>query len=910
MVATSDPALPPEIDEENDPALAADLEFEPQTDAEPEVNAASLATAPPEHIEPDNDNAAGAHEPPDEESLALDEVLDEEPPFDPPELEEGFKFILTEEEEDDASAPLTLAAANEFRLGQPRPGAHAQGQLPVPPISIHISWDRPEVGDLLAKVAADRRLARAEIAIERGGFDGALVRLQRHTPDLLIVDTTLRPSNILASVERMAQAMRQGTKVIVLGGLNDVGLFRELSARGVSEYILPPIAPEALVDAVCRLYADADKSRVIAVIGARGGIGASTIAHNIAWSIAERQCVGAALVDLDLPFGAAALGYRLRAPRTLGDAIEAPEGVDQAALESVVVQRSERLHVLTAPANVQRDLELDGAVLEKIVIGARRMSSYVVLDLPHLWSPWVKHALLTADEAVIVASPDLASLRNADNMVKLLREERRSPPVVVLSMVGVPKRPEIPLKEFAEALDTMPAISLAFEPELFGDASMSGRMLAEVEPRAKAAQDIDQLATALTGRAPVVEVEFAVRAALPPLDLAEIVPPPPMEEAPQAPESAAPAEDQEAEFELSAHDAEQDPLVEAALPDGADVSNDNNISAGADASGEERAFVQADLDFEAANDRLEEAPIELAAFIEVEPTPAEDYIDRARRSAHAAAFRDEEEEEFEPSPPRESFGLRRMFAAGATLCVAVAAGAAWYAQSQMRSAAAVQPTVALAAVAPAAAPHPADPAAAYASAVQLLSVGDPAQAAVLMRDAAERGYGAARNHLGKLHEHGEGVQRDLAAARLWTERAARAGNVRAMHDLGVYHAMGDAGAVNNEEAARWFGQAAAFNLPDSQFNLGILYERGRGVAMDEGEALYWFLLAARQGDSAAAERAERLEAELDALMVEDAHARVRAFHPRTPDPVANADPAPQAAETTAAPQSSAAADIL
>jgi pilus assembly protein CpaE len=158
--------------------------------------------------------------------------------------------------------------------------------------------------------------------------------------------------------------------------------------------------------------------------------------------------------------------------------------------------------MLTAPATLEREFELDPMAFEVVIERVRRTSPFVVLDLPHIWTSWVKQTLLAADDAVIVAAPDLASLRNSKNIMDLLKAMRPydSPPTVVLSMVGVPKRPEIPFKDFAEALGADPVASFPFDPALYGMAANNGQMIGEVAAASKAALAIDTLAASLTGR--------------------------------------------------------------------------------------------------------------------------------------------------------------------------------------------------------------------------------------------------------------------------------------------------------------------------------------------------------------------------------------------------------------------------
>jgi len=126
----------------------------------------------------------------------------------------------------------------------------------------------------------------------------------------------------------------------------------------------------------------------------------------------------------------------------------------------------------------------------------------VLVDLPRHWAPWVKATLIGADEIVVVASPDLASLRNTKNMIELLRHNRPNDaaPRLVLNQVGVAKRPEIPVKDFAETIGLEPAVTLSYDPLLFGQAANNGQMLAELGQKSPVVESVRHLAGLITGR--------------------------------------------------------------------------------------------------------------------------------------------------------------------------------------------------------------------------------------------------------------------------------------------------------------------------------------------------------------------------------------------------------------------------
>jgi pilus assembly protein CpaE len=137
-----------------------------------------------------------------------------------------------------------------------------------------------------------------------------------------------------------------------------------------------------------------------------------------------------------------------------------------------------------------------------VIDAVRQSTPCVILDLPHGWTPWIKAALLAADDVVIVATPDLTSLRNAKNIIELVKGARPNdnPPRLVINQIGIPKRPEIPSKDFAETMGMDPSAIIGFEPALFGQAANNGQMVIELSPKAPVSEALRRLCRALTGR--------------------------------------------------------------------------------------------------------------------------------------------------------------------------------------------------------------------------------------------------------------------------------------------------------------------------------------------------------------------------------------------------------------------------
>lgn len=381
-------------------------------------------------------------------------------------------------------------------------------ERPVPRISIHAFVEFPDTGAALQRAGADRRLSKAHLNVQLGGIGAAVDHYHGVvTPNLLVVETRLQGKQALEELDRLAHVCDPATKVIVVGRVNDVELYRELMRRGASEYLVAPLNPLHLIEVISGLYLEpgaAPIGRIISFIGARGGAGSSSLAHNVAWCVAEELHINTTIVDLDLPFGTVGLDFNDEPGQGVADALTAPERLDDVLLDRLLMKRGDHLSLFTAPAALERDYEAGPDAYESVLEAVRGSTPCVIVDMPHVWASWVKATLINSDEIVIVATPDLASLRNAKSMFELLKHNRPNdaPPRLVLNQIGQPKRPEIPPKDFAETLGIDPACVFSFDPQLFGQAANNGQMLIELSPGSSSAEAVRRLAQVVTGRVP------------------------------------------------------------------------------------------------------------------------------------------------------------------------------------------------------------------------------------------------------------------------------------------------------------------------------------------------------------------------------------------------------------------------
>lgn len=375
----------------------------------------------------------------------------------------------------------------------------------VPRISIGIFCDNQQTGETAQSASIDRRMSRAHVTIQLGGVAAAAQVYQTEpTPNVIVVESHGDRSKIMAELGQLAEVCQPNTKVVVIGHINDVILYRELIKNGVSEYLVAPISAPQLIETIAGLFSDpksAPLGRIVAFVGSKGGVGSSTIAHNIGWAISQRLAMETVITDLDLSFGTASLNFNQDGGGGIFEALAQPERVDGTLIEKLMTKLGNKLSLLNGPNGIEREFTIEAQSVETVLNVVRQSAPMIILDVPNLWAPWVKHTLLNADEIVITATPELSSLRNAKNLVDMLKAGRPldRQPKLILNQVGIPKRPEIPSAEFAKALGLQTSAIVPHDPQSFGLAQGNGQMVFEVAPKSKSAEIMFGLAEMIAG---------------------------------------------------------------------------------------------------------------------------------------------------------------------------------------------------------------------------------------------------------------------------------------------------------------------------------------------------------------------------------------------------------------------------
>ncbi|MBS3849929.1 AAA family ATPase [Devosia sp. J2-20] len=382
----------------------------------------------------------------------------------------------------------------------------ATGARLIPRITIQAFCEHSQTAQLVESAIHDRRMSKVALTTHNGGIDGAVETYKSNpTPNLIVVESTLAPDMMLGALEKLAEVCDASTRVVVLGHVNDVLLYRDLVRSGISEYIVLPATASQIVSAITELFASENAApigRTVGFVSAKGGAGGSTVAHNVTWAIATALRQDSLILDMDLAFGTAGLNFNQDPPHGLADAVTANQKVDQTMLDRLMSKAASHINLLTAPVTLDHTFDFEEREFEQIIEMCQNTMPVVVLDIPHAWNAWVRHTLATIDEVVIVAEPDLANLRNAKNLADTIKALRptENPPSLVLNKVGLPRRPEISPGEFASSIECELIGQLQFDAALFGTAANNGQMIAEVAANNKINEIYRAIGMQVTGR--------------------------------------------------------------------------------------------------------------------------------------------------------------------------------------------------------------------------------------------------------------------------------------------------------------------------------------------------------------------------------------------------------------------------
>ncbi|WP_137863164.1 MULTISPECIES: pilus assembly protein CpaE [unclassified Sphingomonas] len=347
--------------------------------------------------------------------------------------------------------------------------------------------------------------------VNKGGLRNAVQTLSvSASPNILFVDLS-ESGDPLNDINALAEVCEPGTIVIASGQVNDVRLYRDLVASGIHDYLLKPLNPDALRDAFAQAQAALNAPKqaetgtdrphcAVAVIGTRGGAGASTLATSLAWLLGERQGRTTALLDLDVHFGTGALALDLEPGRGLTDAIENPSRIDGLFIERAMVRASDRLAVLSAEAPIHSPIMTDGAAFYQLQEEIRTAFECTVVDLPRSMLVNHPHLITDVQVAVLVTELTLASARDAIRILSWFKSNApQTQVIVVANKIQQAAVIEISRKDFEGSIERRIDFLLPFDAKLASQSAKLGKPLAEVGKGNKGVAPLADLAQRIAG---------------------------------------------------------------------------------------------------------------------------------------------------------------------------------------------------------------------------------------------------------------------------------------------------------------------------------------------------------------------------------------------------------------------------
>lgn len=340
--------------------------------------------------------------------------------------------------------------------------------------------------------------------VNKGGLRNAIQTLSvSASPTILFVDMS-ESGDPLNDINALAEVCEPGTVVIAAGQVNDVRLYRDLIASGIQEYLLKPFTPDHLRDAFANAQltisgprtaeAATDKPNVMAaVVGVRGGVGASTVATSLAWLMGDKASRSTALLDLDVHFGTGALSLDLEPGRGLTDAIENPGRIDGLFIERAMVRANDRLCVLSAEAPINQPMLTDGSAYFQLQEEIRHAFEGTVIDFPRNVMVQFPHLLTDVQVVVLVVEFTLAATRDTIRVLSWLKANAPQARVIIAANRIVSSVQEVSRKDFEQSIERKVDVVVPYDPKPAAQAAKLGQPLVKVAKSSRLAQSMNQL---------------------------------------------------------------------------------------------------------------------------------------------------------------------------------------------------------------------------------------------------------------------------------------------------------------------------------------------------------------------------------------------------------------------------------
>ncbi|MGB9152001.1 MAG: AAA family ATPase [Alphaproteobacteria bacterium] len=378
------------------------------------------------------------------------------------------------------------------------------------------SSDQTMHGDFMSFVTDEESLASLRGWAERQGYPQATV--QQGGPDMFaqMLESSAPPKMVIvdmdgqidpvASTARLVSLCGGDCRLIVVGSANDVALYRRVLTAGAVDYLVKPLSPETLNQALAAALRgnvgggkpDVKEARLITFIGARGGVGTTTIALNVGWFLAHEFNRTVTLFDLDLQFGTSSLSLDLEPGRGLRDIVSSPHRVDALMIASSTVPESDNFSILGAEEAIDEVVPIEGSAITALLKEMRNNFDFIIVDLPRHMFASHKRLLATSQEIVIVSDLTLAGIRDTLRIKSALVSLGSSARItIVASRTNASGAGHIDRAVFEKGMQGKIDASVAEDAATIATAANSGKALGATAPRATLTKSLRDLAMRL-----------------------------------------------------------------------------------------------------------------------------------------------------------------------------------------------------------------------------------------------------------------------------------------------------------------------------------------------------------------------------------------------------------------------------
>lgn len=350
----------------------------------------------------------------------------------------------------------------------------------LPKADVDIFGSSDALKKAVTEATAEWQLSRLNISYEDGVVETATEKYAEMTsPALVVIEVAGETSDLLDAIERLAQTCDPGTRAIIIGHQNDINLYRDLTALGVSDYLVPPFTKELIVDALERALGEDNPSldhKLVAVVSGKGGVGVTSVAQQIAWLLTDRVKDQTLLLDLCGAVGTAGIALGVQTKRSLDGLLTNIDQLDEGLIRSTAMSVRDQLDVLSGgDGTLPADAFAEGEI-EQLLDVSLAAYPLVIADLPTGWGSLARDIALRAASIIVVSEPTLPSLRNTRFLLENLKEHRKDAPVkLVINRAGLYGKAEVGKNAIEETLGLTPAAFLPFDPAAFASIEMDGK---------------------------------------------------------------------------------------------------------------------------------------------------------------------------------------------------------------------------------------------------------------------------------------------------------------------------------------------------------------------------------------------------------------------------------------------------